>query len=109
MGSRQRRRFTGAEKVGIVKRHLVDKVPVSDLCDEAGLTPAQFYQWQKQLFENGASAFERTAKGRAVPESIAALEASLARRNAALAQVLDWLLVGDGDAAVNRFLNSRRG
>jgi hypothetical protein len=28
--------------------HLVDKAPVSDLCDEYQILPTQFYQWQKQ-------------------------------------------------------------
>ena len=29
--TRERRHFTGLEKVAILRRHLVDKVPVSDL------------------------------------------------------------------------------
>ena len=60
--SRERRHFTPQQKVAIVKRHLVDGVPISDLCDQHHILPTQFYQWQKQLFENGATAFER--KGR---------------------------------------------
>ena len=28
----QRRHFSGADKVAILKRHLVEKVPISDLC-----------------------------------------------------------------------------
>ena len=40
MAKRQRRRFTRQEKVGIVKRPLVDKVVVSELCDEQGLQPS---------------------------------------------------------------------
>jgi transposase len=43
--------------VAILRRHLLDKVPVSDLCEELGLQPTVFYLWQKELFENGASAF----------------------------------------------------
>jgi len=34
MGTKQRRRFSPAEKVGILRRHLLEQVPVSDLCDE---------------------------------------------------------------------------
>ena len=60
--SRERRHFTPQQKVAIVKRHLVDGVPISDLCDAHDILPTQFYQWQKQLFENDAIAFER--KGR---------------------------------------------
>ena len=50
--TRSRRTFTAQEKAAVVKRYLVDKIPVSDLCDELGLQPTQIYQWQKQLFDN---------------------------------------------------------
>ena len=46
------------EKVAILRRHLLDKVPVSELCEEKGLRPTVFYRWQKEFFENGAAAFE---------------------------------------------------
>ena len=63
MSKQIRRRFTGSEKTEAVKRHhLVDKIAVSDLCEELGLQPTQFYQWQKQLFENGARAFDTAGK-----------------------------------------------
>jgi transposase len=45
--NKQRRHFAGAEKVTILKRHLLDKVPISDLCDELGLYPNQVYGWLK--------------------------------------------------------------
>jgi transposase len=34
MTKKSRRRFTPDQKAAIVRRHLVDKVPISDLCDE---------------------------------------------------------------------------
>jgi transposase-like protein len=45
--------FTPEEKVAILRRHLVNKLPVSELCEELGLRPTMFYRWQKELFENG--------------------------------------------------------
>ena len=45
--TRSRRSFTAQENAAVVRRYLVDKVPVSDLCDELGLQPTQVYQWQK--------------------------------------------------------------
>jgi transposase-like protein len=60
--SRERKNYTPEEKVGILKRHLVEKVPVSDLCDELGLNPTVFYGWQKQFFENGAVTFEKARR-----------------------------------------------
>ena len=41
---RSRRHFTTEQKVAILKRHMVDKVAVSDLCNELGLQPSVFYQ-----------------------------------------------------------------
>lgn len=56
--SRQRRRFEAAEKVKIIREHLVDKRPLSEVCDQYGIAPTQFYQWQKQFFEQGTAVFE---------------------------------------------------
>ncbi len=55
---KERKHFTPEEKVAILRRHLVDKIPVSELCEELGLRPTVFYRWQKELFENGAAAFQ---------------------------------------------------
>jgi Transposase len=44
---KERKHFTPEEKVAILRRHLVDKVPVSELCEELGLRPTMFYRWQK--------------------------------------------------------------
>ena len=55
---KERKHFTPEEKVAILRRHLVDKVPVSELCEELRLRPTMFYRWQKELFENGAAAFQ---------------------------------------------------
>jgi len=55
---KERKHFTPEEKVAILRRHLLDKVPVSELCEELGLRPTVFYRWQKELFENGAAAFQ---------------------------------------------------
>ena len=41
---RQRRHFSGTEKVAILKRHLLEKVPISDLCDELDIYPNQWVQ-----------------------------------------------------------------
>ncbi|ACF47306.1 transposase IS3/IS911 family protein [Prosthecochloris aestuarii DSM 271] len=56
---KQRKNYTAQEKVFIIKRHLVDQVPVSDLCDEYNLQPNVFCRWQKEFFENGSAAFEK--------------------------------------------------
>lgn len=89
---RKRRANTQPEdRVAILKRHLVEKVPVSDLCDEFDIQPTQFYQWQKQFFEKGASAFERKNARRtdSKERKIAALEEKLTRKNEVLSELME--------------------
>ena len=61
MSNKMRRKFTPEEKVAILKKNLLEKVPVSDLCDQYSLHPTVFYRWLKEFFENGSRAFEKEA------------------------------------------------
>jgi len=63
MAKRKRRRFSGTEKVSILRRHLVDGEEISVICEELKLQPTVFYEWQRRFFEHGAKAFESEAKG----------------------------------------------
>jgi transposase len=54
-----RTNYTPVERFTILRRHLIDRVPVCDLCDEHQLSPTQFYRWRKQFFENGLAVVER--------------------------------------------------
>jgi transposase len=86
-----RKIYTPVENVAILKRHLIDRVPVSDLCDEYQLQPTLFYIWRKQFFENGAAALERK---NAVPENqhlktIATLRDKLQRKNEVVAELME--------------------
>jgi transposase len=88
---KQRKNYTGQEKVFILKRHLVDRVPASDLCDEYNLQPTVFYRWQKEFFENGASAFEKTnsSQKKAEQKRIEQLEAKLQVKNEVLSELME--------------------
>jgi transposase-like protein len=90
--TRSRRTFTAQEKLAVVRRHLVDRVPVSDLCDELGLQPTQIYTWQKQLFDNGESAFLKPGRKPPVDDTkdrkIQALEAKIQLKNEVVAELL---------------------
>ena len=63
---KQRKQYAPEEKVAILRRHLLEKEPISKLCDEVGLQPTVFYRWQKEFFENGAAAFEQKRPTRRV-------------------------------------------
>jgi len=94
---KQRRHLTGQEKVAILRRHLVEKVPVSDLCEKHGIHPTLFYRWQKDWFEQGAVVFD-APRGRngsakrtedAATRRIAALEDKLRRKDEVLSELME--------------------
>ena len=83
--------MNAGQKVAILKRYLVEKSPISDLCDEYGVQPSQVYQWQKVLFENGAAAFEQTGRRGedAKDRKVAALEGRLQQKNEVIAELME--------------------
>ena len=88
---KQRKNYSGQEKVTILKRHLVDHIPVSDLCDEYHLQPTVFYRWQKEFFENGAAAFKKdnSRQKNAEEKRIAKLEAKIQTKNEVLSELME--------------------
>jgi transposase-like protein len=87
---RERKHYTAEEKVAILRRHFLEKEPISKLCEETGLQPTQFYRWQKEFFENGAAAFERKARSNhpAEHERIAYLEKKVQTKDEVLAELM---------------------
>ena len=88
-----RRHFSGPERVAILKRHLLEKIPVSDLCDELDIRPNQFYRWQQEFFERGHTAFESDRRSKAVEDAkqrrIEQLEAKLQRKNEVVSELME--------------------
>lgn len=87
---KERKHYTAEEKVAILRRHLLDKVPVSDLCDELGLQPTVFYRWQKEFFENGAAAFSGKSRPnhQAEQQRIEFLEKKIQTKDEVLAELM---------------------
>jgi transposase len=92
----KRKPLTPEQKVAVVRRHLLENIPVSDLCDEYGIHTTQYYTWQKQLFENAAQIFQRRpnkANERRQRDANAAkvekLEEKLQKKNEVVAELLE--------------------
>ncbi len=89
---RTRTNYNPEEKVAILRRHLVEHVPVSDLCEELGLQPTVFYRWQKEFFENGAAAFRHPRQSHrpsALEKKLHFLEEKLQRKNEVVAELME--------------------
>jgi transposase len=87
---KQRKHYTPEEKVAILRRHLLEQVPISELCDKHGLQPTVFYRWQKEFFENGAAAFQPKARPNhsAEQERVAYLEKKIQTKDEVLAELM---------------------
>jgi transposase len=91
MSKRIRRKHPSSLKAALLKKHHVEKVPVSDVCDEAEVQPSLFYIWQRQLFETAKTALDGGRKGasgqeKALAARVAELEAQLAEKDAVIAK-----------------------
>jgi len=93
MSSKSRRRFGAEKKAQIVRRHLADKVPVSDLADEYGVQPSQIHTWVKQVLDQAEKAFERSSPPRrnevAKDAKIAQLEEKLTTKNEVISELME--------------------
>jgi len=89
--SEERKHYSAEEKVAILHRHLVEKVAVSEVCEQHGLSPNVFYRWQKEFFENGAAAFQRNGKdaaARKLEDENARLRVKLANKDEVIAEIM---------------------
>jgi transposase len=90
---RSRRKFTTEQKVAILQRHMVDKVPISELCNEHGLQPSVFYQWQRQALGNLAGALTAppgagpSKREKELAAENARLKAKLAKKDSVIAEI----------------------
>jgi transposase len=91
MDKKQRRKFSAKEKVSILKQYLVEKKPVSDLCDKEGIHPTIFYRWQKKLFEDAALVFENKNEKvhLEMEKKVRELEDKLIRKNEILSELME--------------------
>jgi len=93
MSSKNRRYFTAEKKTQVVRRHLADKVPVSDLADEFGIQPSQIHIWVKQVLDQAEKAFGRLGsprgKEKAKEAKVAQLEEKITTKNEVIAELME--------------------
>ena len=92
--TRQRRHFSPEQKVALLREHFLDKVPVSDICEKNGIAVTNFYNWQKQFFDNATAAFTVNDKRRKAAtddrdQQIAHLQAKLQRKHEVLSELME--------------------
>jgi len=89
---KERRHYSAEEKMKLLRLHLIEKQPVSKICEEAGVAPTVFYRWQEQLFLNGQVALEGKKEHRpersADQARIEKLEKKIRQKDEVLAELM---------------------
>ena len=87
---KERRYWSAEDKIRLLRLHLVEKQAISKICDEASLSPTQFYTWQEQLFSNGSAALvsKRVPERNKDQERIEKLENKLRQKDEVIAELL---------------------
>jgi transposase len=87
---RERRHWSAEDKTKLLRRHLIEKVPVSRICEEARLAPSLFHRWQEQLFLNAALALEgkRSPERSQGQQRIEKLEQKIRQKDEVLAELM---------------------
>jgi transposase-like protein len=95
---RSRRNYTPEQKAEILKEHLVDKKPVSEVCTKHNLQPSVFYDWLKQVQGNLIGALTAPAppgpskREKELAAENAQLKAKLAKKDSVIAEVTEELV-----------------
>ena len=89
MPHKPRRSFTAEQRAAILRRHHIDKVPVSKVCEEEQSQPSLFYYWQKQLFENAIAALQPSDAPRVkeLEKENESLRSKLAKKDEVIAEI----------------------
>jgi len=107
--SKRQQRHTAEDKAKILKLHLVEQVPLSQICEDFKISPTTFYNWQKKLFEHAPSLL---APSKPCPslekkkdEKIKSLEAKLAHKDDVLREAVEALVMSKKHSGENSTTN----
>ncbi|HFE47048.1 MAG TPA: transposase [Nannocystis exedens] len=92
MTKSKRRHRSAEEKARLLRRHLVDKVPVSTICEEEKLQPSVWYGWHREMLARlettlASKPGKRNGREMDLERRVAKLEAKLARKDSVIAEI----------------------
>jgi transposase len=90
MSKRTHRQHSAEFKMKVLKTHLADQMPVSEVCEKYGIKPSVYYKWQQELFAQGGLIFQANKPNKIheqYQKKIKSLENKLLEKNNVLAEL----------------------
>ena len=76
--------------MAVLREHFIDKIPVSQICDKHGFSPAVFYRQQQEFFEKSTRAFEPQQRmGSTLEQRVKVLTDKLSRKDEVIAELME--------------------
>jgi transposase len=91
---KRKKRYSSEEKTIILREHLENQQSISELAEKYGIHPNAIYRWKKQMFETAPTNLSKRNKQTEKKQSqllsrIAELEATLAKRESLIAELVE--------------------
>lgn len=86
-----KKRYTSEEKIIILREHLENKIPISEIAEKYLVHPNALYQWKKQLYESSSGNIKSKHEAKNLNKAekrIAELESLLAKREALITEIV---------------------
>lgn len=88
----RKKHLSGKDKIRLLKKHYLEKKPISEVCESEKVQPRNFYLWARELFDRGELAFEKERRVKQIigdyERRIEALNAKLALKNEVIAELM---------------------
>jgi transposase len=88
--TRRRRSFSAADKAAAVRKHLIDKIPVSQIADQMQVQPTMIHNWVNTAMAQVERAFDTPHAAKAdkskQDDKLAILREKLASKNEVIAE-----------------------
>jgi transposase-like protein len=91
--TQKRRSFSAADKAAAVRKHLIDKIPVSQIADQMQVQPTMIHNWVNMAMAQVERAFQTPRAGKIVKSDsdrqLAKLKEKLASKNEVIAELME--------------------
>lgn len=91
--SESKRVYHSAEtKVFAIKRHLINKENISDICNDLGIHPNVYHDWQSKFFSEGEQVFSSSKETKNLHKKVEKLSSKAQQKDTVISELVTELI-----------------